>query len=77
MKYRKIAAMTLFFSLVFASCGSTASENSSFLTSVSKEAISGGIERYEGKTAEEIVASLTTEQKAAQMVEGAFYNVSP
>ena len=77
MKYRKIAAMTLAFSLVFASCGSTASENSSVSTSVSKEAAKGGIERYEGKTAEEIVASLSTEQKAAQMVEGAFYNVSP
>nr|WP_051527126.1 glycoside hydrolase family 3 protein [[Eubacterium] cellulosolvens] len=77
MKYRKIAAMTLAFSLVFASCGTTASENSSVSTSVSKEAAKGGIERYEGKTAEEIVASLTTEQKAAQMVEGAFYNVSP
>ena len=31
---------------------------------------------YEGMTAEEIVATLTLEQKAAQMVQGAFYNVS-
>ena len=31
---------------------------------------------YEGMTAEEIVATLTLDQKAAQMVEGALYNVS-
>lgn len=31
---------------------------------------------YEGMTTEEIVASLTLEQKAAQMVEPAFYNLS-
>ena len=31
---------------------------------------------YEGMTAEQIVATMTLEQKAAQMVQGAFYNVS-
>ena len=34
------------------------------------------LDKYKGMSAEEIVASLTLEQKAAQMVQGAFYNVS-
>ena len=34
------------------------------------------LDQYQGMSAEEIVASLTLEQKAAQMVQGAFYNIS-
>lgn len=80
MKYRKIIALLLTVSLVLASCSPSTPDLSSEQTVVSEPGTEGegetaGIERYEGMTPEEIVATLTLEQKAAQMVQGANYNI--
>ena len=80
MKYRKIIALLLTASLVLTSCSPSTPDLSSEQTVVSEpgtegEAEAAGIERYEGMTPEEIVATLTLEQKAAQMVQGANYNI--
>ena len=80
MKYRKTIVMLLTASLVLTSCTPSTPDSSSKQTAVSEgetedEAETAGIERYEGMTPEEIVASLTLEQKAAQMVQGANYNI--
>ena len=72
MNYRRILALAFTASLVFTSCTPSAPSVSSELTgeagAVKGETDTAGIERYEGMTAEEIVATLTLEQKAAQMV---------
>ena len=79
MKYRKIIALLLTASLVLTSCSPSAPASSyeQGVTETEAEATgeTASIERYEGMTPEEIVASLTLEQKAAQMVQGANYNI--
>ncbi len=79
MKKRRILALLFTATLVLTSCGKATPATSPQTTTephYAAEADTTGLEKYKGKTAEEIVASLTLEQKAAQMVEGAIYNVS-
>ncbi len=70
MKQKRILALLLAATLVLTACAPKASGETA---GVSKEA---DTEKYKGMTPEEVVAALTLDQKAAQMVEGAFYNIS-
>ncbi len=74
MIIKKIGIPSLIFAatLVLTSCGKSAQAPDAEETDVFTESLS----RYDGMTAKEITASLSLEQKAAQMVEGAVYNVS-
>ena len=80
MKKRKIIPLLLTATLVLTSCGKAAPaapmEQPASSAEIVSEAETTGLERYKGMSAKEIVSSLTLEQKAAQMVEGALYNVS-
>ncbi len=80
MKKRTIIPLLLTAALVITSCGKAAPGASeappSSSAEIAAEADLTGLERYKGMTAEEIVATLTLEQKAAQMVQGAIYNVN-
>ncbi len=68
--------------LLLASCGSaasagqTASSVSADTSGAAAQTGGAGVEQYEGMTAAEVVASLSLEEKAAQMVEGTLYNIS-
>lgn len=73
MKQKRIIALLLAATLVLTACAPKAPEASDETGGVSKEA---DTEKYKGMTPEEVVSALTLDQKAAQMVEGAFYNVS-
>ena len=90
MKKRKLTALLLAGALVLTSCQQTVTEESESLaesSAVSEASAAESSEEteasvlevdladYTGMTAEEIVASLTLEQKAAQMVQGALYNL--
>ena len=76
MKHSKIIAAFFTASLVLTSCASSGQTALSEPVEVSAEEAKTGVERYTGMSAKEIVATLTLDQKAAQMVEGAYYNVS-
>ena len=76
MKHSKIIAAFFTASLVLTSCASSGQTALSEPAEVSAEEAKTGVERYTGMSAKEIVATLTLDQKAAQMVEGAYYNVS-
>ncbi len=89
-KYHKILAALVAASLVLTSCASSGVNTDAQTTEVTDkdniETATGNnntgnatgqqLSKYEGMTAEEIVSQLTIDQKAAQMVEGAIYNVS-
>ena len=74
MYKKRFMAVLFSLTLVMTSCG-TAGKVSGQKTVTEKTDLAA-VEKFKGKSAEEIVASLTLEQKAAQMVQGAFYNVS-
>ncbi|MBQ6442000.1 MAG: glycoside hydrolase family 3 protein [Lachnospiraceae bacterium] len=76
MNHRKMIALLLPLSLLLASCAPAAQGTPATQASVSQEAAAESITKYDGMTAEEIVAGLTLDQKAAQMVEGAIYCIS-
>ena len=85
MKSTKILVPLLASSLMLTSCAQSTSSvpsDSAATAEVSEAsessylAATSALEKYEGMTAEEIVSTLTLDQKAAQMVEGAVYNVS-
>lgn len=88
MKKRKITALLLAVMLMMSACGKAPVTETELETTGSAEvsaaetsqatgqtAYEADINIYEGMTADEIVASLTLEQKAAQMVQGALYNL--
>lgn len=90
MKRRKITALILTTALIMSACQQTVTEQTESVSESSEasEATEGTtaeetdpsvieveLSDYTGMTAEEIVASLTLEQKAAQMVQGALYNL--
>lgn len=76
MKVRKLIALLLPLSLLLASCGQANTAAPAEQTAPPREAVTEDAGKYDGMTAEEIVATLTLEQKAAQMVEGAVYHIS-
>lgn len=75
MKYRKIAATLLTLPFIAATACSGTETPSSVITDPS--AILESATDYSSMTPEEICASLTLEQKAAQMMEPTFYHVDP
>ena len=87
MKKKKITALLVAVMLMTSACSSTAAVETELETAVETAEVSeadetaeetvyeADIADYTGLTAEEIVASLTLEQKAAQMVQGALYNL--
>ena len=90
MKKTKITALILAGTLLLSSCQQTVTEESETVAETASEevvetqseetepeVIEVEMPDYSGMTAEEIVASLTIEQKAAQMVQGALYNLDP
>ena len=83
--FRKTLVILLPLALLLSSCAPAAKsasaaqavqEASAEQTDAAREAAVAGLEQYKGMTAEEIVSTLTLEEKAAQMVQGAIYNVS-
>ncbi len=76
MNYGKIIALLLPLSLLLASCAPAAQTTLPGQAAVSQEKAAEGIGKYDGMSAEEIVDTLTLDQKAAQMVEGAIYCIS-
>ena len=74
MLKRKTIVSVIVTIMLLTSCGSTVQQNTA-QQPIEKVDVSI-LDKYKDMSAEEIVASLTLEQKAAQMVEGAFYNVS-
>ena len=88
MKIRKITALALAGTLMLSACSNTVTEETAdesiAETSVETSETASGetlteveveIPDYAGLSADEIVASLTLEEKAAQMVQGALYNL--
>ena len=71
---KKIVALLFVTTMLMTSCGTAAQPNATKQASEEK-ADASVLDKYKDMSAEEIVASLTLEQKAAQMVQGAFYNV--
>ncbi len=79
MKNTKLLVPLLAASLLLSSCGKTSPSTSTPASDNAEQAVpaaTSGLAKYDGMTAEEIVSTLTLDQKAAQMVEGAVYNVS-
>ena len=71
MRKKRIIALLSTAALVLTSCGKATPASQpapASTTHIAAEADITGLEKHKGKTAEEIVASLTLEQKAAQMV---------
>lgn len=91
MKKKKLTALLLAGALILTSCQQTVTEESESLAESAEVSEASAEETsseeteasvlevdladYTGMSAEEIVASLTLEQKAAQMVQGALYNL--
>lgn len=87
MKKTKITALLLTTVLMFSSCSTSTAESvaeteqetvAQTETAIATETVNipdTVTTDYSGMTAEEIVATLTLEQKAAQMVQGALYNL--
>lgn len=90
MKKRKITALILTATLIMSACQQTVTEETENISESSAaeetaaettaaetdpSVIEVEINDYTGMSADEIVASLTLEQKAAQMVQGALYNL--
>ena len=76
MKNKRILALLIAAPLLLTSCGRATTPEPTDTAEASQEATGSGVEKYQGMTAEEVVATLTLEQKAAQMVQGALYNIS-
>ena len=76
MKNKRFIATLFAASLVVTSCGQSATTVTNEPAQAVMEADTAALEKYEGMTAEEIVATLTLDQKAAQMVQGALYNIT-
>lgn len=76
MKNRAFVALLLASSMMLTACASSAQNSSTTEPEITKEEALTGIEKYKGMTAAEVTDSLTLEQKAAQMVEAAIYNVT-
>ncbi len=74
--FSKTIAAFLASSMILTSCAQSAQTEPIMPEETSSEADLTGIDRYNGMSAKEIVSTLTLEQKAAQMVEGAVYNVT-
>ena len=87
MKKKKITALLLAVMLMASACSNTSTVETALETAgetaetaqteetADETVYEADIADYTGMTADEIVASLTLEQKAAQMVQGALYNV--
>ena len=75
MKKTRLISVLLATSLFLISCANSSQSGSAQTDSLEKTD-TDILSKYEGMTAEEIVNTLTLDQKASQMVEGAFYNVS-
>ncbi|QFJ55085.1 glycoside hydrolase family 3 protein [Pseudobutyrivibrio xylanivorans] len=71
---KRIVALLFVATMLLTSCGNASQTNTTQQESAEKTDTSA-LDKYKDMSAEEIVASLTLEQKAAQMVQGAFYNV--
>ncbi|SFI17210.1 beta-glucosidase [Pseudobutyrivibrio sp. OR37] len=71
---KRIVALLFVATMLLTSCGNATQTNTTQQESAEKTDTSA-LDKYKDMSAEEIVASLTLEQKAAQMVQGAFYNV--
>lgn len=79
MKNRKLTAIILSMFILLASGCSKANEGTTPAVTnetVKPEVINSYVNKYEGMTAEEIVATLSNEEKAYQMVIPAIYNIS-
>ena len=87
MEKKKITALLLAVMLMASACSNTSTVETALETAgetaetaqaeetANETVYEADIADYTGMTADEIVASLTLEQKAAQMVQGALYNV--
>ena len=75
MRYGKLAALTLSLSFIAAAGCGTSLQTAT--TTPDPSAILANATDYSSMTAEQICASLTLEQKAAQMMEPTFYHVDP
>ncbi len=73
MHKKRIVAVLLAVVMVFSSCGKNAGPGAD---SAPEKVETSVLLKYKAMSPEEIVSSLTLEEKAAQMVQGALYNIS-